>query len=254
MGKGSRQDFLSRSAYGKRPLSLIVEGIGDVVRLFYSPALKKLKEDLAKQNRDVFIIFVDVSGYWKNNYDLSRKMQGIIQSVRNWGAAYLDKSDPNDFKKYKALTADAVFIATPDVTHCEIAEEWLGPPRRCHQIFIEKPLDRDLNATRRLLGKLKAYDDSVLAFDHYRARMLPTKTSLNIILGFLENKLKNFTFYFLEDHSGSDTKYGDTLMKQGLTNRNGPVENERRVEAVREGLILDMMPLIFLPSWNFSDM
>jgi len=53
-------------------------------------------------------------------------MQSIIAAVRSWGANYLDKSDPTDFAKYKALATDVVIIATPDYTHADVALNRLG--------------------------------------------------------------------------------------------------------------------------------
>jgi predicted dehydrogenase len=210
----------------KQPLSLVVD---------YDSAFKALKAKL-QGKRDIRVTFVDKSEYWRNDPNLAQKIQNIIASVKSWGADYLDKSDPGDVVKYEALQADVVIIATPDSTHAEVAEEWLKRVPCPEQIFIEKPLEASLNNARRLLEKIEPYDDSVLAFDHYRARLLPSRFQMDVLLGFLRKRLRRFTFYFLEDHSGGDPHY------QRAVERDGPIENEQRVQALTQGVILDSMP------------
>jgi predicted dehydrogenase len=165
-------------------------------------------------------------------------MRGIIDSVRSWGAEYLDKSQTADLETYHASTPDVVIIATPDFKHVEIAESWLkrkSPPR---QIFIEKPLAASLSEARRLLGSISPYDDRILAFDHYRARLLPSRHQMDALLNFLGHGVSRFTFYFLEDHSGADPTYADAAN----INRDGPIENEQRVRTLDQGVLLDGMP------------
>ncbi|MFQ6114793.1 MAG: Gfo/Idh/MocA family oxidoreductase [bacterium] len=225
-----------RFSQTNEPLKIVVEGVGDVVENYYGPAFEVLKKKL-QGKREIQVTFVDDRQYWKRDANLSQKMQGIIASVEHWGAEYLDKSKPEDFRTYsKFLQADVVIIATPDFTHGNIATEWLKRNPPPEQIFIEKPLDSSLDAARTLLGKIKPYDNRVLAFDHYRARLLPTRDQMNVILGFLGEGLTRFTFYFLEDHSGGDPKF------HPLFQRDGPLENEQRVKALQQGVILDGMP------------
>lgn len=223
-------------AQTKEPLRFVVEGIGDVVTNYYEPAFKALKAQLAGK-REIHVTFADKSDFWMGDANLSRKMRSIIKSVRSWGADYLDKSDPTDLRRYEALETDIVIIATPDFTHAEVANVWLRHNPHPEQIFVEKPLEASLNAARKLLGNVEPYDDSILAFDHYRARLLPTRTQMDVLLGFLGRGLKRFTFYFLEDHSG-----GDPDPKYHSVGRNGPIENEQRVKSVNQGVILDGMP------------
>jgi predicted dehydrogenase len=123
-----------------------------------------------------------------------------------------------------------VFIATPDFTHVELAMHWLQPTDRCGQIFIEKPLDSDLDSAKDLLLVIKQNDPKVRTLDHYRARVLPVTTPLQRkhMLKDLGGRIVGFTFYFLEDGSGPP--------------RIGPIENEGRARSLANGLILDMMP------------
>src|SRR5205823_6599864 len=137
------------------------------------------------------------------------------------------------------LQPDVVIIATPDFTHVDVCKEWLNRYPAPNQIFIEKPLTDSLNEARSLLGVTGVGNNGVLAFDHYRARLLPSDDQIKVILGFLENGLRSFTFYFLEDHSGADEDY---LKDHPKAVKNGPIENEQRVKALSQGVILDVMP------------
>jgi predicted dehydrogenase len=220
------------------PLRLVIEGVGDVIENYYKPALEEVKKKF-QGRRDLQVTFVDKSEYWRDDARLAAKMQRIIKSIKDLGAGYLDKSDPADFAKYQTLEADVVIIATSDASHVEVAEAWLTRQPRPEQIFIEKPLADSIRAARRLLGLVEPYDDGILAFDHYRARLLPTREQMNVLLGFLGKGVRSFTFYFLEDHSGSDEEY---VKGHPEATRNGPIENEQRVKALEQGIILDVMP------------
>jgi hypothetical protein len=217
---------------------VVVEGVGAVVEKYYGPAFVTLKAKLAGR-RDIHVTFVDQSAFWSGVPLLAAKMRSIIASIGGWGAGYLDKSDPADLSKYKALNPDVVIIATPDASHVAVAERWLNHNPRPEQIFIEKPLANSVDAARRLLGIVAPYDDGALAYDHYRARLLPVRFEMDLFLGFLEKKLRRFTFYFLEDHSG-----GDPGPEYHSVGRDGAIENEQREKTLNQGLILDVMPHI----------
>lgn len=224
-----------RLVVGKGQLNLVVEGVGDVVDRCYGPALQSLVDEW-RGRRKIEVTFVDMSDYWRNDPGLAGKMQRIIAEVKSWGAAYLDKSDPDDLAKYRMLRPHVVIVATPDCSHAAVAEEWLGRNPRPTHIFIEKPLEASLDAARRLLGKVPPYDSLVLAFDHYRARVLPTREQMAVILPFLGGGVSQFTFYFFEDHSGADPTYNPRVQ------RDGPIENEQRTKALNQGVILDVVP------------
>ena len=164
------------TSHPTQTLRFVVEGIGDVSEKRYAPALEELKNDLQKTCQ-INVTFTDYSEYWKNDSSLAPRRRTTIDQIKGWGADYLDKSNSNDFKMYQSLQTDFVFVATPDRTHTEVAETWLKKDPR-PVIFIEKPLEADLNAARRLLGQIRPYDERVIAFDHYRARMLLSKSQL----------------------------------------------------------------------------
>lgn len=165
-------------------------------------------------------------------------MRGIIESVQSWGAEYLDKSAPGGLDRYRALTPDVVIVATPDVTHVDLAREWLNRRPRPAQLFLEKPLADSVRAARRLLGLVEPYDPGILTFDHYRARLLPTRMQLKTLLKFLGRGPWRLRFFFLEDHSGADPDYPAALS----VGRDGAIENEQRVPTLRNGLALDALP------------
>jgi predicted dehydrogenase len=136
-----------------------------------------------------------------------------------------------------------VFIATNDDTHVSLALEWLEESN-CRLICIEKPLCNDLDEAMQLAGKGVGKDRRIRCYDHYRARV---HANLNYrdFFNRLEDHLRSvrvFRFYFLENHSGTDTPYLQYLASLGLEDRNGPIENEQRQDAVRHGLVLDMLP------------
>jgi predicted dehydrogenase len=213
----------------RKPFEFVIEGVGDVVQRYYAPSLKALKE-----KNKIEITFVDQSKYWTDDPDqqLRKKHEEFINMLGSWGAKYLDKSTPDGNKAYENLTADVVFIATPDYTHVDLTLPWLEAPSRSGRIFIEKPLDSDLAKARDLLSKIKMWDPKIRVLDHYMARAHPLHDPmvLKAIYGELGGRITSFSFYLLENRSGPP--------------RVGPLENDSRVKATRAGLILDLMPHI----------
>jgi hypothetical protein len=228
-----------RFATSSEPLRFVVEGVGDVVRRSYAPAFQKLLEHL-RGTREVEVVFADRGEFWRPGGDprLVQKMTEIIQSVKGWGGRYLDKSDPADLSQYRALRPDVVIVATPDFTHVDVAREWLTRVEPPEQIFLEKPLAESVRAARRLLGMVRPDDHGILAFDHYRARLLPSRTQLKTVLRFLGRGPWALRFYFLEDHSAADPNYPAARD----VGRDGAIENEQRVGTLKNGLVLDAMP------------
>ena len=225
---------------------LVIEGVGDIVARTVAAAAQKLHIDIP----DLRVIFTDKSGSWTD--DVRADREATVEAVKWWGATFLDKSDPAQFIEYSALldrNVDAVLIETPDRTHIEIAKHWLKG--NCEWIYIEKPLTthHNLDEARRWVEELRFNNkdrERLLAFDHYRARIhaqFRYGEYIASILSFI-GQLKRFRFYFLEDHSDSDNKYIEGQRSRGrkFKNRNGPIENEGRVEALSDGLILDLMP------------
>jgi predicted dehydrogenase len=213
------------------PVVIVIEGIGHVVQHHYSRPLKAVKDE---RGDGVTIVFTDDSSFWRSPTDGNEsaeriaRFQNFISSLNGW-AEYIDKTTQKE--KYDSLRANVVLIATPDDTHTKCASHWLKDSDRCDQIFIEKPLDSDLDRARDFLLKLKEDDPKVRALDHYRARVIPVVSPLQrkAIVKDLGGRVQRFAFYFTEDKSGPP--------------RYGPLENELR-DSLKNGLIMDLMPHI----------
>lgn len=237
--KAKCEPELTASHKKPRKLHIVIFGVGDVVKKYYSPALKSLKEQYSK-DVDLSVTFIDAKSYWKDDPKLAEKMTGIISEVEGWGAKVIDISDEAVGKPaYDALIYDVAVIATPDFLHVDKARECLKracPPR---VIFVEKPLDRDLVKAQEFLFELGNRDNRVFTLDHYRARLLPKKAQLEAINHYLGGGIKNFSYYFLEDHSAADPKH------TALVQRDGAIEREQRVKALDSGVIMDGLPHMF---------
>ena len=210
-------------------LHIVVEGIGKVVQKYYVNPLSYIS---GRWQGQISVTFTDESKYWQHARKETREEnRQFIEKIKTW-ADYLDKSNSEDKKKLEKLKADVVFIATPDSTHVKLAKKWLKPPDRCKQIFIEKPLDASLLRARELVYLQGKNENKVVALDHYRARMLDffinNRFEEEIIDKKLGGALKEISFYMLEDGTGDKHE--------------GPIELEGRTSALKNGLILDMMP------------
>jgi predicted dehydrogenase len=235
---------------------IVIEGIGDIVSKpnGYGPALQKLKIDIPSLR----IVFCDLEKEWEGKTAENRRK--TVEWLRHWGGEFIDKSagDKSGYESLLNEEVDAVIIATPDRTHVGLAKYWLRG--NCKRIFIEKPLTSQLAEAQRwltedLYNKPEDYE-RVLAFDHYRPRVherLCHKDLLWVILNEI-GRLKRFTFYFLEDHSGTDERWLKAVRRErGIVDRNGPVENEDRVGALQSGLVMDLMPHVLAVLEYFGD-
>lgn len=225
------------------PFRLIIEGVGSVVENYYIPALRRLRKDAIPFD----VSFGDDSSCWRNDPDKKGRIGPVLAAIKEIGGSYLDKSDATDLRQWEALRPDAVVIATPDRTHVALALEWLARPVQPGTIYIEKPLDVSVDRARDLLEKIGPDNPVVRAFDHYRARLLPTRDQFDMLGGFFKHGIARFEFYLLEDRSGADPAFAD---RQGY--RQGPIENEGRTVALREGLLLDLMPHVIAVLAHFG--
>jgi hypothetical protein len=63
---------------------------------------------------------------------------------------------------------DAVFVTTPDTTHCDVASYWLG---RARWVFVEKPFDASARRVAQFCRELVGQGvTQVFAVDHYFVR------------------------------------------------------------------------------------
>lgn len=244
-------------------VTIVVEGIGDIVSkpTGYGRALHKLKID---RGDDLQVFFTDVCDSWheSDDPDLLPIREATRNQLRAWGAKFIDKSssNPSDRKLYEELLhqdVDAVFVATPDRHHIKIAKHWLSG--NCKRIFIEKPLTSDPEEAHQWMAELETTPENrkrLIQLDHYlpkihaEIRYEKRVPQMLRILG----RLRGVRFYMLEDHSGTDQDYRQELTRNKRTDRNGPIENEGRVDALQSGVSLDLLPHLLAILYHFGDL
>jgi predicted dehydrogenase len=207
----------------EKTLSIVIEGIGDVVQRNYAPALKLEKQRYGDR---LSVCFAD---YGKDRSEEAvARYQKYIDTLEGW-ATYVNKATPEGEKFYDSLNPDVVFIATPDRTHVQLALKWIDGKNDCEHLFIEKPLDASLDKARTLDFYLSNTKVDVHALDHYLARFIPISypSSMKTILTELGGAIEHISFYLLEDRSGPYA---------------GPIEKEGRTGSLQNGLIMDLFP------------
>lgn len=220
---------------------VVVEGTGDVVRRYYAEKLEKFTQEYG-----LHVTFIDNSSFGQDDSEYRKKIEKIKQDKLHW-ADHFDKASLDYQQKIGSLHPDVVFVCTPSSTHCDVAREWiLREKEKRPLIFIEKPLDTNLEKARMLLGYCGYQDERIFVFDHYRARwprQLSVYDALKEQFAITGKKkwLKSFEFYFLEDHSSNDEEYLKSN-PYARKEKHGPIEIENRVKDTNDGLILDMMP------------
>lgn len=255
--------------------TILVEGIGDIVHkpTGYGRALRKLIIDKENEAGSLRVVFADVCDQWSklNDPDLLKTREETRDKLRKWGAEFVDKSVSNrsQRKRYDELlhqNVDAVFIATPDRFHIEVAKYWLTG--NCKRVFIEKPLSNSTGEAARWMAELeKRRNDRerLTQLDHYllkihsqfkysdpRKRGFDQQQYGNQILTRIE-QLKRLRFYMLEDHSGADRDYCKATNREQRRKLNGPIEVENRIQALQEGVSLDLLPHLLALLTYFGD-
>lgn len=222
----------------------MVEGIGDVVRRFYSEKLRELVLDSGKK-----VTFLWDSRYGVGDPAYVERMDRSRRELLGWSqnVAVLDRSDPKT--DLTSIHPDVVFVCSPNSVHCDSAIGWLKSSNGTRPppiISIEKPLDADMGKARDLLARIEPGYGRVFVADHYSPRATLTdiqerhfRKSMEVRRG--RKWLQQFTVYFLENHSGNDKEYIKSN-PESLPKRHGPIEVENRVVTLNDGLVLDLMP------------
>jgi predicted dehydrogenase len=141
----------SRNAPNK-PVKVAVEGLGHCFRERY---FKPLLQLVRTGKIDLWLIDVREA--------LPIEMPKEV--------VFLSKSRDADERIRKGLCVDVVFVVTPEATHCDVAEEWLG---RAKLIVVEKPFDRSFKRALAFIERLRGYPDTLVAnTDHYYIKALP---------------------------------------------------------------------------------
>jgi len=212
---------------------IIVEGCG-AWAMKYLDALKRHKSHGA----DLKAIFTFDSSFglesptWRMPVKLySDYLQSTlkrVEQVKQAGFAVIDTRDTLFRlmgKKYEGRAnlpeyADAVFVTTPDSTHCDVATFWL---RRAARVFVEKPFDVSSARIERFCQELRQQGvTEVYAIDHYLVRCEQIERRKNFFLQNLDG-IESFEFSMTEENSA------ETL--NGVAGR---------VLSIQEGMIFDM--------------
>lgn len=136
---------------------------GDGAGKHYNRVLLELAE-----KRKIDLICVDCG--MPENVLGKPALQEMEKLIKTRKVRYLDLNNPADLESYKNLSEiSVVFIVTPDITHCQVAKDFLGTTKR---IFIEKPLDAILRNVR-ILEDFPKVGKVVFGYDHYLAKSYP---------------------------------------------------------------------------------
>jgi len=162
-------------------MRIVVEGCGQWAMQYFA-ALKTL----AGSRSDIGVLFTYDSTFGLDIHAerLSAPLflgylQATLRNVRKIqeaGFACVDVKDtlfrlqgrPYKGRAMLPKRVDVVFVVTPDRTHCDVAEYWLGKAR---WVFVEKPFDVEARRIKRFCKKLRAQPyTQVFAVDHYFVR------------------------------------------------------------------------------------
>ena len=101
----------------------------------------------------------------------SPAMEEMKKLVKERVVQYIDLNNPRDIKKYRRLSKiDAAFIATPDVTHCLVARDFLKKNeedfyRKTIRRYFEKyKTARNLSESRKGSFSLRSLFGEILRF------------------------------------------------------------------------------------------
>jgi len=169
---------------------IAVLGAGAWVRDQYAPALKPYCE---AGGCELFIVYDSRYGGATYNDAIAKNVRGF----ERWGAICLDIANLDAQEKVERLEPLAVFVVTPDATHCDMVEDWLD---RADSIIVEKPFDVDHKRIRELRANIDRYSCTVRGFDHYlvRANQFAKGRDRLAVDRHLEWTLKSFTLHMLE--------------------------------------------------------
>lgn len=214
---------------------IVVEGCGDVVEKFYEKRLESLRRE-----RGLDVVFTYRGTYEQNDQSLAHKMDAI-RSRLSW-AKLIDVAET---PRSRIPPADLVLVCTPDFTHFEIVSHWMQRPNE-PVVLVEKPMEANFTQARKLLRLSQGHSYRLGVIDHYRARWFKTESDYTFFNRMFEitdhhHWLENLTYYFLEDHSWNDSGFISGKSPSKVA-RQGPIEIEGRVAALRQGLMLDLMP------------
>lgn len=190
-------------------LKMVIEGTGDWVVKSYRPALFRVADQGVKLDVTYVyngaikgVVAPAIDERWKNELKERPKARWEQFIDKNRDSALLRKEKP-----------DAVFVVTPDRTHCTIAAEWL---RWAPLIFVEKPFDVAPGAVEALIAAGGDRDGmNVLGVDHYQLYATPMLPVIGGVVEALGGAITDVEFLMCE-HNGVEAERIPTL-QLGLT-------------------------------------
>lgn len=227
---------------GPVPKQVVVMGCGDWAKKY----AKALQPYVERKECHVIFCYDSRAGHNLTPKQYHRYLRGILANVGDFelwgdGCQCWDVADGRTMERLQGLRLHAVFIVTPDATHCSYAKSFLAHARH---IVVEKPFDATSANVSTLIDALSGMPDTpavaeVWGFDHYlvRAHEFVAWTDLTITrsgeslsgqqargdgyLAFLGGDVTHFRFHMLEGKS------------RGV---------EERAPSLQNGLIMDMAP------------
>ena len=158
---------------------VVVEGCGQWAMQY----LEALTEVAGSGEAGVFFTFDSTFGLENERLPVSLFKSYLEATLRNVeriekaGFACIDVKDTlyavrgrsadNPNRQILPRRVDYVFVVTPDRTHCDVAEKWLGRARR---IFVEKPFDLSERRIEAFIDQAAGSCTEVYALDHYFVR------------------------------------------------------------------------------------
>ncbi|MBS1787715.1 MAG: Gfo/Idh/MocA family oxidoreductase [Acidobacteria bacterium] len=210
----------------RRPLMIVVEGVGDWVINTYRRRFEEIMKTEKRQHR--LSVFYTDDSRWYRTEEQRQKVQSWAAGLNEW-EVYLDKASPEDYAKYQKLRPDVVFVVTPDFTHSLLARQWLN---KVPLVFVEKPFDSQVGNVDDLRRAFKPKTRTeVLGLDHYQFYALEIKELLPEIRRHLGGAIARIEFYLTEDR---------------------PIEIGRD-KALQYGLTLDLLPHMLALLTYFGD-
>lgn len=214
-------------------LHVLIEGAGAWVRDSYRPAAQALGVRLFAEGHDrrVTVYYCDDTRWTygaEPDWVTGPEMDG--PGLRE---VYLDKSIPNRELIYRTLASRvaAVLIVTPDVTHGDLATQWVrwGTPL----VIVEKPFDVSADSVGRLfVATAEERRTWVLGVDHFHLRAWRLVAMIDTVM----------------DHLGGGLSRVDYVLAERR-----PIELGR-VRTLQAGLTVDLLPHLLALLTTFGDL
>ncbi len=152
------------------PTVVVIEGTGAWTESMYRKALHAINGSATEIKIKVIYI---------NDEEWSKRPKWVDGPDWKEWESYYSKADFARLYQQPGLPFGgiaAVFVVTPDRTHAQVAQSWLG---KTPVIFVEKPFETDVTKVQELLLSMAANEaetgsrTAVMGIDHYLLRIAP---------------------------------------------------------------------------------